>query len=149
MKKVLFLCMCVIALASCSSLDQKSQVGIKGNWTISQVSYPGSDYIKVTSFDVADSQCFVGSSWKFVSNNNTGEMSLAKAGCPSFTSPIVWSVTKEGAFTLKITEGEKAKRVSQGYYLQVRNQTENSFQLVDKVNVGGKTVDVVYQFNRM
>ncbi|KGO84333.1 hypothetical protein Q763_00885 [Flavobacterium beibuense F44-8] len=149
MKKVLFLCMCVIALASCSSLDQKSQVGIKGNWTISQVSYPGSDYIKVTSFDVADSQCFVGSSWKFVSNNNTGEMSLAKAGCPSFTSPIVWSVTKEGAFTLKITEGEKAKRVSQGYYLQVRNQTESSFQLVDKVNVGGKTVDVVYQFNRM
>lgn len=149
MKKVLFLCMCVIALASCSSLDQKSQVGIKGNWTISQVSYPGSDYIKVTSFDVADSQCFVGSSWKFVSNNNTGEMSLAKAGCPSFTSPIVWSVTKEGAFTLKITEGEKAKRVSQGYYLQVRNQTENSFQLVDKVNVGGKAVDVVYQFNRM
>ncbi|MUV03581.1 hypothetical protein GN157_07645 [Flavobacterium rakeshii] len=149
MKKVLFLCMCVIALASCSSLDQKSQVGIKGNWTISQVSYPGSDYIKVTSFDVADSQCFVGSSWKFVSNNNTGEMSLAKAGCPSFTSPIVWSVTKEGAFTLKITEGEKAKRVSQGYFLQVRNQTENSFQLVDKVNVGGKTVDVVYQFNRM
>ncbi|WP_417365384.1 lipocalin family protein [Flavobacterium beibuense] len=149
MKKVLFLCMCVIALASCSSLDQKSQVGIKGNWTISQVSYPGSDYIKVTSFDVADSQCFVGSSWKFVSNNNTGEMSLAKAGCPSFTSPIVWSVTKEGAFTLKITEGEKAKRVSQGYYLQVRSQTENSFQLVDKVNVGGKTVDVVYQFNRM
>ncbi|MFL9836467.1 lipocalin family protein [Flavobacterium sp. ST-75] len=149
MKKVLFLCMCVIALASCSSLDQKSQVGIKGNWTISQVSYPGSDYIKVTSFDVADSQCFVGSSWKFVSNNNTGEMSLAKAGCPSFTSPIVWSVTKEGAFTLKITEGEKAKRVSQGYFLQVRNQTESSFQLVDKVNVGGKTVDVVYQFNRM
>ena len=141
--------MCVIALASCSSLDQKSQVGIKGNWTISQVSYPGSDYIKVTSFDVADSQCFVGSSWKFVSNNNTGEMSLAKAGCPSFTSPIVWSVTKEGAFTLKITEGEKAKRVSQGYFLQVRNQTESSFQLVDKVNVGGKTVDVVYQFNRM
>lgn len=149
MKKVLFLCMCVIALASCSSLDQKSQVGIKGNWTISQVSYPGSDYIKVTSFDVADSQCFVGSSWKFVSNNNTGEMSLTKVGCPSFTSPIVWSVTKEGAFTLKITEGEKAKRVSQGYFLQVRNQTESSFQLVDKVNVGGKTVDVVYQFNRM
>ncbi|WP_330441936.1 lipocalin family protein [Flavobacterium sp. C4GT6] len=149
MKKVLFLCMCVIAFASCSSLDQKSQVGIKGNWTISQVSYPGSDYIKVTSFDVADSQCFVGSSWKFVSNNNTGEMSLTKVGCPSFTSPIVWSVTKEGAFTLKITEGEKAKRVSQGYFLQVRNQTESSFQLVDKVNVGGKTVDVVYQFNRM
>lgn len=149
MKKVLFLCMCVIALASCSSLDQKSQVGIKGNWTISSVSYPGSDYIKVTSFDVADSQCFVGSSWTFVSNNNSGTMSLNNSGCPSFSSPIKWTVTKDGAFTLKITEGEKAKRVTQGYYLQLRNQTESSFQLVDNVNVGGKTVDVVYQFQKM
>jgi hypothetical protein len=58
-------------------------------------------------------------------------------------------VTKEGAFTLKITEGEKAKRVSEGYFLQMRNQSENSFQLVDNVNVGGKNVEVVYQFSKM
>ena len=149
MKKLIFLCMCVIALASCSSLDQKSQVGIKGNWTITQVTYAGSDYIKVTSFDIADSQCFVGSSWNFVSNNNSGTMSLNKMDCPSFSSPIKWTVTKEGAFTLKITEGEKAKRVTQGYYLQLRNQTESSFQLVDNVNVGGKNTEVVYQFQKM
>lgn len=149
MKKLLFLCMCVIGMASCGSLDTKSQGGLKGNWTISSVSYPNSEYIKVNSFDVADSKCFEGSSWKFVPNNNTGEMSIAKAGCPSFTSPIVWTVTKEGAFTLKITEGEKAKRVTQGYFLQVRNQTESSFQLVDNVSVGGKNVEVVYQFQKI
>ena len=145
----MLLCFCVVALASCGSLDQKSQMGIKGNWSISQVTYAGSDYIKVTSFDVADSQCFVGSSWSFVSNNNSGTMSLNKSGCPSFSSPIKWTVTKDGAFTLKITEGEKAKRVSQGYYLQLRNQTESSFQLVDNVNVGGKNTEVVYQFQKM
>ena len=145
----MFLCLCVVTLASCGSLDQKSQMGIKGNWTISQVTYAGSDYIKVTSFDVADSQCFTGSSWSFVSNNNSGTMSLNKSGCPSFSSPIKWTVTKDGAFTLKITEGEKAKRVSQGYYLQLRNQTESSFQLVDNVNVGGKNTEVVYQFQKM
>ena len=32
------------------------------------------------------------------------------AGSPSFSSPIVWTVTKQGAFNLKITEGEKAKK---------------------------------------
>jgi hypothetical protein len=149
MKKFLFLSMCVIGLASCGSLDTKSQGGLKGNWTISQVTYPNSEYIKVTSFDVADSKCFEGSSWKFVSNNNTGEISLNKAGCPAFTSPIVWTVTKEGAYTLKITEGEKAKRVTQGYFLQMRNQTESSFQLVDNVTVGGKTVEVVYNFQKI
>jgi hypothetical protein len=43
---------------------------MKGNWVISSVSYPGSEYIKVNSFQIADSQCFEGSTWKLVSNNN-------------------------------------------------------------------------------
>ena len=141
--------MSVIVMASCGSLDTKSQSGLTGNWTISQVTYPNSDFIKVNSFDIADSKCLEGSAWKFVSNNNKGTMDITKAGCPSFSSPIVWTVTKEGNFTLKITEGEKAKRVSQGYNLQMRNQTDSSFQLVDNVSVGGKNVEVVYQFQKM
>jgi len=149
MKKLLSLCMLVALFASCGSLDQKSQVGLKGNWTISNVTYPGSEYIKVTSFDVADSKCFEGSSWNFISNNNKGTMTLTKADCPAFTSPIVWTITKDGAFNFKITEGEKAKRVTQGYTLQIRNQTESSFQLVDNVTVGGKTVEVTYQFSKI
>lgn len=149
MKKFLFFTLMIAGLASCSSLDTKSQSGINGNWTISQVTYPNSDVIKVTSFDVADAKCFEGSSWNFVSTNNKGEMNIAKAGCPSFSSPIVWSVTKEGNFTLKITEGEKAKRVTQGYYLTLRNQTATSFQLVDNITVGGKATEVVYQFQKM
>jgi len=149
MKKFLFLSMFVMILASCGSLDQKSQSGLKGNWTISNVTYPGSEYIKVTSFDVADSKCFVGSNWNFVANNNKGTMNVGGSGnCPSFSSPIVWTVTKAGDFTLKITEGDKAKRVTQGYFLKMRNQTENSFELVDNVSVGGKSVDVVYQFSK-
>ncbi len=135
-------------LGACSSLDHKSQVGLTGNWTISQVSYANSDFIKVNSFDIADSKCFEGSTWRFVSNNNSGNMMLNKTGCPSFSSPIVWTVTKEGAFTLKITEGEKGKRVTQGYMLQMRNQSESSFQLVDNVSIGGKNVEVVYQFQK-
>jgi len=149
MKKLILFGMFVLMMVSCKTLDTKSQTGLKGNWTISSVTYPGSDYIKVTSFDIADSKCFEGSSWNFVPNNNKGTMSLNNVGCPSFSSPIVWTVTKEGAFTLKITEGEKAKRVTQGYFLQMRNQSDNSFQLIDNVSVGGKNVEVTYQFTKM
>lgn len=149
MKKFLFLSLCLIGLASCGSIDHKSQVGINGNWTISQVSYANSDVIKVTSFDVADAKCLEGSMWKFVSNNNSGTMTISKAGCPSFSSPIVWTSTKDGTFKLKITEGEKAKRVTQGYLLQLRNQTSNSFELVDNVNVAGRNTEVVYTFMKM
>lgn len=147
MKKIILIFAFAAILTSCkSALDTKSQGGIKGNWIITNVSYSGSDVIKVNSFNIAEAKCFESSQWKFVPNNNTGTMQLTKAGCPAFSSPIVWTITKSGDFTLKITEGDKAKNVSQGYFLKVRNQTETSFQLVDNVNVGGKNTEIVYQF---
>lgn len=131
-----------------TKLDNKSEVAIKGNWTIVSVNYPGSDYIKMTSFEIADSKCFVGSTWKFISNDNKGTMALTASNCPAFSSPITWYINKEGNFVMKITNGTKAKKVLDGYILTITNQTENSFQLIDKVNVGGQMVNAVYQFQR-
>lgn len=156
MKKTITLMVMAILLFACKTssvtdkkLDKSAQVAMKGNWTISSVSYPGSEYIKVNSFQLADSKCFVGSTWKFISNNNKGEMALTKSDCIAFSSPITWFVNKEGQFVLKILDaGEKAKKVRDGYILYPLNQTADSFQLIDKINVGGKMTDVVYQFQR-
>ena len=156
MRKLIALGMLAVFFAACKStsatttkVDHKSQVEIKGNWTLTSVSYPGSDYIKVTSFDIADSKCFEGSTWKFISNNDKGEMALTKSGCPSFTSPIRWFVNKDGQFVLKVLDaGIKAKKVRDGYVLTVANQSEQSFQLLDKIDVGGKMTNVVYQFQK-
>lgn len=154
MKKIsVFLIMSLI-LISCKTntatqLDNKTEVALKGNWSITSVTYPGQAYIKVTSFEVADSQCFVGSNWSFVSNNNKGQMDLTKSGCGVFGSPITWFINKEGNFVFKIlATGEKAKNVKEGYVLKVANLTENTFQLIDTISVGGKLTDVVYQFQR-
>lgn len=164
MKKIIFICMISVMFFACKSastattttqeqlskkLDRPSQVAIKGNWVITNVTYPGSDYIKVNSFDLADSKCFINSSWKFISNNNKGEMALNSASCTAFSSPIVWSINNQGLFVLKVVEaGTKAKRVREGYLLKVANLTENSFQLIDNISVGGQTKDVTYQFQR-
>ena len=156
MKKIIILTIMVILLFACKStsvtstkLDKSSQVAIKGNWVITSVTYPGSDYIKVNSFQIADSKCFVGSTWNFISNNNKGNVSLTKSDCPAFSSPIVWSINKEGVFVLKIVEaGVRSKAVTQGYLLRVANQTETSFQLIDTINAGGQTKEVRYQFEK-
>lgn len=157
MKKLLLLLAMMLAIVSCKSTavtnkkeDRRSQIDIKGDWTITSVTYPNMEYIKITSFDVADSQCFVNSTWKFVSNNNKGNISIAKEFCPSFSSPITWYVNKDSQFVMKIlSEGQRAKRVSDGYILKVANQTENSFQLIDVTAVGNKDISVVYQFNKI
>ena len=162
MKKIIALFIVAILLFACKStsgkstpvastkLDKSSQVAIKGDWKITSVSYPGSEYIAVNSFQIADSKCFEGSTWHFISNNNKGSMTLTKTGCPAFSSPIVWSINKEGVFVLKIVEpGTKSKKVTQGYLLRVANQTGTSFQLIDTINVGGQTKEVAYQFDKI
>lgn len=156
MKKVFLLAVLGLILVSCKSKSPvntntkvSAQVDIKGEWVISSVTYPGSDFIKVTSFDIADSKCFVGSKWKFISNNNEGNMSLTNTSCATFESPITWYINQDLQLILKVLNaGEKAKKVRSGYVLSVTNQTETSFQLVDKISVGGKSVEVVYQFNK-
>ena len=77
-------------------------------------------------------------------------MSLNQADCPSFSSPIVWSINKEGIFGLKIINpGVKSKNVTQGYLLKVTNQTATSFQLIDVITVGGQNKDITYQFEKV
>ena len=150
---IAFLCSCSTTTKTTSftaKTDRGSQKEIKGNWQITNVSYPGSNYFKVNSFQIADSKCFIGSNWNFIPNNNKGSMSLNQVGCQSFSSPIVWSINKEGLFGLKILDaGIKSNKVVQGYMLKVANQTENSFQLIDIIDVGGQKTDVVYQFEKI
>jgi len=161
MKKILLLLAIPVLLFACKSsapsagtsskIDRTSQVGIKGNWQITNVIFPGSEYFKVNSFQIADSKCFIGSNWNFISNNNKGSMSLTQTNdCTSFSSPIVWSISKEGMFGLKIVEpGVKSKKVLQGFLLKIANQTKTSFQLIDMINVGGQTKEITYQFEKI
>ncbi|MES2410221.1 MAG: lipocalin family protein [Bacteroidota bacterium] len=139
---------CKSKSATDTKLDSKTQVAMKGNWTVSSVTYPSSNVIKVNSFELADSQCFVGSKWKFVSNNNKGNLSLNSPKCTAYSTPITWFVNKDKQFVLKILDESKARRVKDGYVLKVANLTDNSFQLIDQIDVAGKATDVVYQFNR-
>lgn len=155
MKKVILISVLSLLIFSCKSksatntnLDSKTQVAMKGNWTITSVTYPNSSVIKVNSFELADSQCFVGSNWKFVSNNNKGNFSLNSPKCTAYSTPITWFVNKEKQFVLKILDESKARKVKDGYVLRVANLTDNSFQLLDQIDIAGKATDVVYQFNR-
>lgn len=157
MKRLLFIAVLALSVVGCKStsatgtkLDNDMERKLNGNWTLTSVNYPGSDYIQVNSFQLADSKCFVGSQWKFVDNNNKGNMSLnGSSECPAFNSPITWFINKDGQFVLKVlSAGDKAKRVRDGYVLSVANATGSSFELIDQVTVGSKTTSVVYQFQK-
>ncbi|MCL7763087.1 lipocalin family protein [Polaribacter sp. Z014] len=157
MKKILCIVLLMTAAIGCKStsavstkLDNKTERILKGNFTITAVNFPGSDFLNVTSFYIADSKCFVGSNWSFISNNNKGEMSLntPDTSCKEFSSPITWYLNKDGNFVLKIINDYKAKEVNNGFVLNIKNVTETSFDLVDQINVAGQTKDITYSFQR-
>lgn len=157
MKKILFIFLLTTAFISCKStstvntkLDNKVERMLKGNWTLTSVNFPNSNYFKVNSFNIEDSKCFVNSNWSFVSNNNKGDMSLKNMSseCKNFSSPITWYINKEGKFVLKIINNYKAKEVNNGFVLAVKNVTESSFDLVDTINVAGQTKNITYTFQR-
>ncbi|APZ46892.1 hypothetical protein BW723_11625 [Polaribacter reichenbachii] len=157
MKKHLIVLLFIATIVGCKStsvvntkVDNKTERILKGNWTITSVNYPGSDYIKVESFYLADSKCFVNSNWNFISNNNKGDMKLnnSSSACIDYSSPITWYLNKEGQFVLKFTNDYKAKEVSNGFVLTINNVTETSFDLVDKINVAGSIKSITYTFQK-
>ena len=157
MKRIILTLVIAVLAFGCKSksptetkTDWRAAKNINGNFTLTKVTNPGGDYVKTTSFYLADSPCFEGSSWKFVSNNNKGNMSLAsKANCPAFSSDITWYLNKDGQFVLKILNaGEKAKKVRDGYVLDVANLTSSSFDLIEMVDVLGKKSNITYHFEK-
>jgi hypothetical protein len=48
---------------------------LKGNWVLAQLLIQDQKY-QSEFFSTADSKCFEGSTWKFISNNNKGNMAL-------------------------------------------------------------------------
>lgn len=155
MKKVLLTGMIGTLFAvSCSSANQAQNaradfMKLKGSWEISSVDYD--KQYKIKPFDEgADAQCFVGSQWNLVPNNNTGSYALAGGGdCPTVTRAIKFDVSKEKEFSFKVIDaGIKAKNVTAGYVLDFQNQTPTSFTLVQNVPFEGKILKVYYNFTK-
>ncbi len=141
-------------LVSCSTAKQAQAsrddfYKLKGNWEVTSVDYEKG--YKIKPFDEgADAQCFVGSQWNLIPNNNTGSYSLSGGGdCPTVTRAIKFDVNSEKQFSFKVIDaGVKAKNVTAGYVFDFQNQTPTTFTLVQNVPFEGKILKVYYNFTK-
>lgn len=116
---------------------------LKGEWILENVQYSAT--YKISPFYIADAKCFENSEWKFVSNNNTGTLSLNPTGvCPDFSTNFVWNIKNNGNFNLKFIGEQKAKEVTTGFTLKIDAITESSFKLIDN----STETPITYTFRR-
>lgn len=159
MKKLIQACLLGTALVSvsCSGVKnaeaaqaQSAEIAkLKGDWEITSIDYEKG--LKIKPFDEgADAKCWVGSHWRLIPNNYSGAYELKGGGsCPAVTQPIKFEVTRDNDFKFKkITEGTKAKNVVSGYILHLENRATDQFSLIQDVPFEGKTIKVVYNFQR-
>ena len=74
MKKLILL-VAVVVFASCSPTQQtviSAKKTLKGEWSLDKISYDRDGIFDVTLYNDASAECFTGSTWRFIPNNNTG-----------------------------------------------------------------------------
>ena len=116
MKKIIYLLLTFVVI-SCGSSSSSTGTGdaaqaekpskktLKGTWEVTNIRFVGDKGLyKAFLFDVADSKCFMGSKWVFISNNNTGKFTLPGGSqCEAGTNRIVWDFydTNDGKYSFQ------------------------------------------------
>lgn len=159
MKKIKFLSLIlsILVLVSCSS-GKKAAVAprkdFKGNWEITSAKLEGAEgKLNITAFDDADLKCFQNSTWT-LPNNGYGSYTINASGCSAGARKIIWSQRVSNGitfFNFKKMDGVKkkdSKDVAEGYSLEVTSFTDGHFTARSPIMFEGKTVYIVYDFEK-
>jgi hypothetical protein len=143
----------LVLLSSCgtkNAVKQTEQI-VKGDWTLSTVTYEGVGEFKSTLLQDVTASCFEGSSWVFIANNNRGVYTIKDSSCNAGERKFIWTVPgdkniTQGDILLKITDDNYKSESNAGYRLEVTSLSENNMTWSLPSTVNGKTVYVNMNF---
>jgi len=154
--RILSLLVAVLFLSACGTTKvvRSTQKGLKGNWVLSSITTSEGNLVDIkTLFNQASPQCFEGSTWSFVSNNNSGTYQFQNSGCDTSTHSIKWFMEEaenDVYFLWKfIPEGLKAKDVKAGYQLRLMYESETDLELEQEAAFEGEFIKIYYHFTKI
>lgn len=160
MQKVLQFSLLVLIISSFVACSNTKKITItrqdfKGSWYVSSVTVDGENKSKlnIVSFDDVALNCFEDSQWYFP-NSGYGNYNITQSGCATGERQIIWSQRMKNGIThlnFKRMDGVKrsdSKRVEDGYSLEVTHYEKNHFTASSPIQFEGKTIYIVYHFER-
>lgn len=143
-----------LAFAACNTVKKlpatvagASRARFVGNWTLTNVNYEGLVAGSVqTVFDQGAPEDFNGSTWN-LTNSGNGKYTLANGT----SQTIFWSYNNTNGQVFqfkKLYQGDSARKVQEGYQLEVAAIDDNYMTLKSPVSLGNKTAYVVYSFSK-
>ncbi|MCW3089028.1 MAG: lipocalin-like domain protein [Ferruginibacter sp.] len=151
---ILVIMMGLFTACSVTKEGRSIKKSINGNWSLQTINTEGiSGKFTAKVFNEADFNCFIGSSWNFISNNGTGSYTLVggSTGCSTLERSIRWTVyePKDGPkeFQFKrLDEKRNPMDDNNGFRLNVSMLDDNTMQLKSAITFEGKPGNIVYNF---
>lgn len=149
----------MIVFVSCKTsktIIQSKRV-VKGNWELRSISHDQTGTYKIKLIQDATETCFEGSTWRFISNNNSGLYTINNSSCAVgdrnfiFTIQEIDSETGLYDFLLKPTSklGKANKDQTKGYRFSLVHLDTETMQWQQTVNVEGSPVTISLNFNKL
>jgi hypothetical protein len=156
MKKTILLAILAAVIFSCgtSKTVQDSKKVIKGYWSLDNIAYSESGTFNVQLFNDASKECFEGSNWRFIPNNNTGNYSIEASNCPTGERYFIFTIQEVDAttglydFLLKPTNEKKKSETNAGIRLRLAQLTDTSMRWEQTVDLDGKPFTIYMNFSK-
>ena len=146
-----------ITFLSCgaSKTVRDSKKVIKGNWALNSINYSEGGTYNVNLLNDVSKECFEGSTWQFIPNNNTGIYNISESACNSgernfiFTIQEVDEVTGLYDFLLKPTDVKGKSETNKGFRLKLAAISDTAMQWQQTVNVEGQPFTISMNFTKL
>ncbi|WP_445736089.1 lipocalin family protein [Mariniflexile sp.] len=155
MKRIIVLLL-TIGLVSCGSSKtvRDSKKVIKGDWTLTSITYSKTGKYNVTLLNDTNKDCFEGSTWQFVPNNNTGTYTINESSCSTGIRNFVFTIQEVNAdngyydFLLKPTNEKNKSDTNQGFRLKLTALSDTDMQWQQTVSGNGEPFIINMNFNK-
>jgi len=157
MKKLIVLLLVVATGFSCgpSKTVQQSRKVLKGYWNLDNISYDRAGTYKVTLLNDASADCFEGSTWRFIPNNNTGNYTIDNPDCPTGERNFRFSIAEVDAnsglydFMLKPTDAKGKSADNSGVRIRLAHLDDNSMRWEQTVSMDGSPFTITMSFSKI
>jgi hypothetical protein len=156
MKKIIALSLLVGLFYACGTPKTviESRKVIKGYWNLNDVSLSESGTFNITLLRDTSMECFEGSSWRFIPNNNTGIYTINNGDCPTGDRHFIFDIQEMDPstglydFLLKPTDEKKKSEDNRGFRLRLTQLNDSSMRWEQTVSLEGKPFTISMNFSK-
>ena len=155
MRKFILLMIVLATVMACGPKTvQESKKVIRGYWNLDEITYSEEGTFNITMMRDTSKECFEGSSWRFIPNNNTGQYAISNSDCPTgdrhfiFTIQEVDPATGLYDFLLKPTDEKKKSEDNTGFRFRLAKLSNNSMTWEQTVSLDGSPFTISMNFSK-